>query len=254
MNLSGSFNLGVIETSGFYTGDAESARANVTFSDAKSYKITAGSIDKKISDFTAITKQVIANLEGGYFNPVYHSLGDSRYGASGETMFGIDRKNGGTINTSAAGVQFWKKIGDAQKNTKWKWNYIPPDPLQTELINLAAQMMEPTFNANSKAYLLKLKNGDKVLQLINQDGRLKFNFIYACWNGPGWFAGFAKRTVEAYNKGQKTADELLKVVVGARIDSTNIWVKGGPKRGGSSWSLINQGGLKIAKLVGLQVT
>lgn len=225
---------------------------NVTFSDAQSYKVTAGSIDKKVSDFTAVTKQVIANLEGGYFNPVYHNLGDSRYGASGETMFGIDKKNGGTINTSAAGISFWKKIDQAQKDKKWRWNYIPPDPLQTELLNLAAQMIEPRYNINSKAYITSQTNGDKVLQLINQDGRLKFNFVYACWNGTGWFSAFAKRTVAAYNKGQKTADELLKVAVGARIDSAGI-LGNAPTRGDSSWSLINQGGLKIAKLVGVQV-
>jgi hypothetical protein len=249
MNLSGSYYL----TEKFEpVASTNLTQGSYEFSDEASYRIVAGKITKDITTFAEVTKLVIGNLEGGYFNPQYHGTGDSRYSTSGETMFGIDRKQGGTINTSAAGVQFWNKIGEAQKTKKWRWNYIPPDPLQTELLNLAVQMMEPMYNSYIKQYLLTLKNGQQVLDLINKDGRLKFNFVYATWNGPGWFQGFANRVVTAYNSGKKTSDDLLKVFISARINSVGILGKG-PSRGSGAWSLINQGGQKIAGLVGVAV-
>lgn len=229
------------------------AGSNVPFLDQAAFQIKTGKITKNVNDFATVTKQVIANLEGGYFNPVYHSTGDSRYSTSGETMFGIDRKQGGTINTSKAGLSFWSKIDTAQREKKWRWNYIPPDPLQTELLNLVVQMMEPQYNKYISSYIGQQKNGDKVISIINSDGRLKFHFVYAVWNGPGWFQGFANRVVQAYNSGKKTADDLLKVAVYSRLNSTGVLGTNSPAPGGSAWSLINQGGTKIAELVGVTV-
>jgi len=250
MNLSGSFYLTEkfepVATTNLQGGSYE-------FINEASYKVSVGKITKDISDFKTVTKQVIANLEGGYYNPAYHGTGDTRYNTSGETMFGIDRRQGGTINTSKAGISFWQKIEQAQTTKKWTWNYIPPDPLQTQLLDLVVQMMEPRYNDYIRSYVGTKKNGKEISDLINKDGRLKFNFIYATWNGPGWFAGFASRVAAAYNSGKKTPDELLKVAVGARINNEGILGGGSPTKGNSSWSLINQGGIKIAKLVGVTV-
>jgi len=223
------------------------------FNNGQSYKIGVGKITKDVSDFKTVTKQVIANLEGGYYNPAYHGTGDARYNTSGETMFGIDRKNGGTINTSKAGVEFWKLIEEAQKTKKWKWNYVPPDPLQTQLVDLAVQMIEPGYNDFIKRYVESKTNGKQVSDIINQDGRLKFNFVYGAWNGPGWFQGYSNKVVAAYNSGKKTPDELVKVFIAARLDSTDLLKKGKPVKNGSSWSLQNQSGIKIAKLIGVNV-
>ena len=44
--------------------------------------------------FNDSTKLVIDQLEGGYFNPAWHNVGDPRYSTSGETMFGLDRHAG----------------------------------------------------------------------------------------------------------------------------------------------------------------
>jgi hypothetical protein len=206
---------------------------NVAFDQGASYKVTAGTIAKKANSFEEVTKQVIAYLEGGYYNPSYHITGDSRYSASGETMFGIDRKTGGTINTSTAGKQFWSKIDAEQKTTKWKWNYIPPDPLQKELLNLAVKMMKPLYDTLMKTYI-----GDAKLQsIIESDGRLLFNFVYACWNGSGWFQRWATEIKKAYKNGKTDSEDLLKLFVSLRVTSSN--------------SLIAQGGAKIQKLVGL---
>jgi len=248
MNLSGSFNL----TEKFEpVASVNLERGSYEFSNEASYKVTAGPITQAVSDFKTVTQQVIANLEGGYAHPLYHDQGDPRFSTSGETMFGIDRKNGIGFSTSAAGVAFWKKIDEAQKIKKWRLYYIPPDPLKTELINLVVKMVEPVYNQNIKSYVMSLRNGKEVADIINNDGRLKFNFIYATWNGEGWFQGFAKRTVAAYNSGKKTPDEVLKAAINVRINNEGILSNGGPTRGNSGWSLINQGGLKIAKLVGV---
>ncbi len=219
----------------FLTSEFKSVQPteNVTFDQGKSSNVPTGTIKKEISKFAEVTKQVIAYLEGGYYNPRYHITGDSRYGTSGETMFGIDKVAGGSINKTKAGIAFWKKIDEAQTKTKWKWNYIPPDPLQKDLLDLAVQVMQPVYESNMKAYI-----ADANLQkIIESDGRLLFNFVYACWNGPGWFQRWSKEIKKAYKAGKTDSEELLKLFVSLRTSSSN--------------SLINQGGNKIKKLVGL---
>jgi len=213
---------------------ATSATENVSFNQGKSYTVVAGTIKKEVSKFEEVTKQVIAYLEGGYYNPRYHITGDSRYGTSGETMFGIDRVAGGSINKTSAGLAFWKKIDESQKNGKWKWNYIPPDPLQKDLLDLAIKVMKPVYDSNMKTYL-----ADTNLQkIIESDGRLLFNFVYACWNGPGWFKRWATEIKKAYKGGKTNSEDLLKLFVSLRATSNN--------------SLIAQGGAKIKELVGLK--
>jgi hypothetical protein len=79
---------------------------------------------------------------------------------------------------------------------------------------------------------------DPTLQkVIESDGRLLFNFIYACWNGPGWFKGWAREIKKAYKSGKTSSEDLVKYFVALRVTSTN--------------SLISQGGRKIKELVGL---
>jgi hypothetical protein len=221
----------------FLTSEFKSATpapaSGVGFEQGASYKVTVGKITKEVKSFEEVTKQVIANLEGGYYNPVYHNTGDSRYSTSGETMFGIDRKAGGSINTTEAGKKFWSKIDTAQKTAKWRYNYIPPDPLQKELVDLAVQIMKPVYDSNMKKYLAD----PTVQKVVESDGRLLFNFVYACWNGPGWFRGWAREIKKAYKSGKRTSEEMTKYFVAMRVNSTN--------------SLISQGGSKIKSLVGL---
>ena len=71
--------------------------------------------------------------------------------------------------------------------------------------------------------------------LVNSDPRLLFNFIYATWNGSGWFKQFAKKINDSVASGVTDTDQLTKVAVAARTGSSN--------------SLISQGGNKIASLV-----
>lgn len=220
----------------FLTSEFKSSKPGNTevLDGGKSYEVVVGDIKKEVNTFEEVTRLVIGKLEGGYYNAQIHNTRDSRYKGSGETMFGIDRKTGGTINTSAAGVSFWKKIDAARGNKSWAWNYIPPDPLQKELVDLVIKMMRPLYDSLMKTYI-----EDKNLQsVIESDGRLFFNFVYAVWNGTGWFKRWARQIKRAYNGGTKNSEDLLKLFVSLRANSSN--------------SLIAQGGVKIETLVGLK--
>jgi hypothetical protein len=213
--------------------------------------ITVGPVTKTVNSFEEVTKQVIANLEGGYYNPIMFTDGRldekyrSRMGASGETMFGIDRDKGGRINTTPAGVAFWKLIDDANAARTWKHNFIPQDPLKTQILNAAVQVMKPHFENLFNSYI-----PNKDLQdLIKTDGRLYFNFIYASWNGGGYFQEFSKQITNAFNQGQRNTDELLKLFINLRLNTRIFY----PNTDQNSFELMRDGGIKIAKLVGVQI-
>lgn len=213
--------------------------------------ITVGAVTKNVNSFEEVTKQVIANLEGGYYNPIMFTDGRLKaedraiFGASGETMFGIDRDKGGRINTTPAGVAFWKLIDDANAARTWRYNFIPQDPLKTQILNAAVQVMKPHFEGLFNSYV-----PNKELQdLIKTDGRLYFNFIYASWNGGGYFQEFSKQITNAFNQGQRNTDELLKLFINLRLNTRIFY----PKTDDNSFKLMNRGGQKIAKLVGVQL-
>ena len=43
--------------------------------------------------------------------------------------------------------QFWKLIADNNGPNKWSWLYIPPEPLKSQLKELAIKIMEPLLEA-----------------------------------------------------------------------------------------------------------
>jgi hypothetical protein len=45
------------------------ASGNVSFLNQAAFTVVAGKITKDVNDFQTVTRQVIANLEGGYYNP-----------------------------------------------------------------------------------------------------------------------------------------------------------------------------------------
>lgn len=209
----------------------------------KSYEIVSGEIKKETKTFEEVARLVISKLEGGYYNPKIHNTGDSRYSTSGETMFGIDRKAGGTTNTSTQGKAFWDRVDKARDNKLWRWNYIPPDPLQKELVDLAIKVIKPEYEKLANKFL----SDKNVRATVEGDGRLFFNFVYAVWNGGGWFQGWAAEVSKAYKNGTTKSEDLLKLVVSRRVNNRNVLI-----RGNSQNSLIAQGGIKIKELVGLK--
>jgi len=201
-------------------------------------------------DYATVVATVIDKLEGGYWSDAWFAdpalakkAGwpyDKRYGSSGETMFGIDRRAGGSINTTTAGKQFWALIDGANAKNTWKWGYRGGS-LEAQLRDLAGQIIRPTYDTNAKNYLSAQSR-----QIVESDGRLYFNFVYACWNGPGWFKKFAQTFNEAVARGITNPDQLCKVVIDRRI---NV----GYKAGSPPNSLVKQGGYKIAGLIGVPV-
>lgn len=205
-----------------------------------------GKVTKSMTTFKEVASAVIANLEGGYYHPNMLKDGrvkDSRYGSSGETMFGLDRKAGGAaISTCIPCKQFWGELDNANAADKWRWNYIPKDPLRSKLFDLASQIMEPIFNDSLNKYVPETE----IQNVIKSDGRLYFNFVYAQWNGPGWFAGWAKEVRTAYKNGTKSPEQLAALFVRRRINNTNVLKKGNKQN-----SLIAQGGQKISQITGI---
>jgi len=182
--------------------------------------------------YRQITGLIIDQLEGGYYHPdmlLDGRVKDTRYKNSGETMFGIDRKAGGAINTTAAGKYFWSIIDNVNARKTWAWNYMGGN-LNQQLKDAAADIMYPEFDRMANLYL-----SPKSKAIVESDDRLLFNFIYATWNGSGWFKRFANDFNDAVDSGVTNTDQLVDVVLQSRADSGN--------------SLIVQGGKKIAKIV-----
>lgn len=235
--------------------DMADARLNAPADTSGNYEPSARIVTsrlKKNMSFVEVTEAVISNLEGGYFHPDMTRDGrvrDSRYSTSGETMFGLDRKQGD--NSSNAARNFWGEIDKAGARSKWRWNHMPKDPLYSKLVQYAAGVIEPMFNRS----LSKFCPDKNIQNLIKSDGRLMFNVIYAQWNGIGWIKGLLGVIVEEYNNGNKTADSLLKASVVERVKGGHRMYRIGTGKtlGSRSASLIAQGGRKIAKITGVQI-
>lgn len=235
--------------------DMADARLNAPGDTSGNYEPSARIVPsrlKKNMSFVEVTEAVISNLEGGYFHPDMTRDGrvrDSRYSTSGETMFGLDRKQGD--NSSNAARNFWGEIDKAGARSKWRWNHMPKDPLYSKLVQYAAGVIEPMFNRS----LSKFCPDKNIQNLIKSDGRLMFNVIYAQWNGIGWIKGLLGVIVEEYNNGNKTADSLLKASVVERVKGGHRMYRIGTGKtlGSRSASLIAQGGRKIAKITGVQI-
>ena len=193
-------------------------------------------------NFIDVTKKIINEFEGGYWNPSCSNFSGSKhpsksgiYSNSTETMFGLDRYNG-NIESIPSGKLFFELIDQEKEDMgaeqinqkewknldnfckKWKWNYKGGE-LQDKLTNLAALTMEKFYNDNVKSYL-----NDETKKVIESNRGLLLHFSYATWNGMGYFKKFAKSMNDAVKEG-KPMDELLKI---AKKDREKIF-------GGTSW-------------------
>lgn len=184
------------------------------------------------NDFIKITDEVIDKLEGGYYHPKMLSDGrvkDSRYSASGETMFGLDRKAGSGLSKYPEWQKFWNRVDSLGASDKWSWNY-KGGANAPELKKIAGQVMYKEYMNLYNRYL-----SPESQKLVDGDPRLTFNFAYAAWNGSGWFQRFARVFNDAVAKGERNKEKLVDLVVAQRTQSSN--------------SLIAQGGRKIAQFI-----
>lgn len=185
--------------------------------------------------FKKATLLVIDKLEGGYWNPKWHGV-PKGFEKSGETMFGIDRRTGGTLNTGEAGKKFWAKIDSVKTPNVWKHGYLGGN-LAPELKELVVEIMQPAYESYAKSYL-----NPKTKEIVDNDSRLLFHFIYGAWNGPGWFKKFAQDMNKAVDSGITNTDKLTEIAIKSRTDE-------GLKAGEKPNSLIAQGGRKIASFI-----
>lgn len=180
--------------------------------DATSVDMDIPKLDNLKGSFEDMTNQVIDKFEGGYYHP---NMGKGGMGDSGETMMGIDRKHGGTINTSTEGKEFWNIIDKADAKNKWKWNYKGGN-LEPKLRSLVVKMMKPNYDAYVSRYLTP-----QAAKIVNDNPSLMLHFIYAVWNGPGWFQKFARVINDAVKEGKTNPTELMKLAIKSRVNSGN---------------------------------
>lgn len=168
---------------------------------------------------------IIENLEGGYYHPNMKLQNPSKFdvmGDSGETMFGMDRKHGGQEVTSPAGVEFWKLIDAENAKDNWKYLYgLEDNPnLKDKLIDLIVDIMYPLFLKNCDLYL-----NEEARALVMSDPKLKFNFLYATYNGSGWFQKFARKFNQKVDEGVRDMGELQDHAIQIRKESSHSLIR-----------------------------
>jgi hypothetical protein len=208
------------------TSGSSSSDSSSSDSGKKSSLSSSGSVESKWMD---VTKKVIDNFEGGYWNywqcknHPWHSM----YKKSGETMFGLDRKAGNIENLSPEGREFFRLIDEEKKKlgisnfcSKWTYNYRGGD-LEENLKNLASKIMFKEYEKNMSNYV---KNSETKKRIEGNNGLL-LHMAYATWNGPGFFKKFAEKLDRAVTEG-KSDEELLNIAKNSRTNSfTGDWAK-----------------------------
>jgi hypothetical protein len=175
-----------------------------------------------------VVSWVVENLEGGYYHPDIHG----KILASGETMMGIDRLNGKAFSETPAGVKFWsivdankqKWIKDAmdlavKRNPNTPVNRIKPNATRAYLggenkdvlLSLVAQMILPNYEKWINNYL-----GDYKKYVVGY-APLETHFVYAVWNGIGWFQWFASLIKSSVDSGVTDRARLFKISIDDRI-------------------------------------
>jgi hypothetical protein len=225
----------------------------------------AGEIRKEDTDIKRIAATVINKLEGGYYHPNMMAKNPSRfkdYGSSGETLFGLDRHAGHGIYyksprktasvqdnlkhieageyewASPEAKEFWTTVDKMGAKDNWEWN-SKGGPDEARLVDLASNIINKQWEGLSQRYL-----SSDALAIIKKDGRLLFNFVYAVWNGAGWFKKWAEAINAKVEAGEKNPDALLQFIVGLR-ETEGLGKNSKPN------SLIARGAQKIKKIVGL---
>jgi len=183
---------------------------------------SSGSVDSK---WMKVTKKVIDNFEGGYWNgSTGKNVSTSKLGICGnhpngsmgvstETMFGLDRYNG-SIEKTSDGQEFFriidkqkKDLGMTQFCKKWKWNYKGGE-LEDKLKNLAAKVMKHYYDSNVSNYF-----SPELKKRVENNDRLLMHFSYGSWNGPGHFQKFAKSLNDGVKKGMSDKELIKQAII-----------------------------------------
>lgn len=217
-NVLGNFIKGVL-------GDKSSDSTSST-SNKKSASNNPGSVSSKWDN---VTKKVIDNFEGGYWNywecknHPWHSM----YSKSGETLFGLDRKAGEIEKLGPDGKEFFRLIDDEKKKlgmsnfcSKWTYDYRGGE-LEERLKDLASKIMYNEYEKNMSNYV---KDPETKKRIEGNEGLL-LHMSYATWNGPGYFKKFAEKLETAVKEG-KSDEQLLEIAKNSRTNAfTGYWAK-----------------------------
>lgn len=211
----------------------DSDLSSITKSPTKSY--TTGKYNTP-TNFREVVDIVTDELEGGYYHPNMKLQNPSKFepmGNSGETMFGMDRKHGSQESSSSAGKEFWRLIDENNASENWSYLYDLDDnpTLKNQLLDLIVQIMQPKFEENSQKYL-----SDEARKLVMNDPKLFFNFVYATYNGSGWFQSFAKKFNKKVEEGETDIEKLRDYALQIRNEASH--------------KLIRRSGKKIERIFG----
>jgi len=184
-------------------------------------------------DFKEMTDLLIDNIEGGYANEAHFKASavnakdpdlKDALEKSSETMFGLDRKNGGW-DSHPIGSEFFTVVDEnsgwapeSAGKDKWPHGFMGGD-VEGLLRNLATETMQDTFNKNSKML------DPELLKIVMQDKRLFLHFYYGCWNGSGWFEDFARHLNNVFRNGVTDRDELYQEALNSRRNSSHSLVR-----------------------------
>lgn len=174
--------------------------------------------------FSDLVQIIITEVEGGYYHPDMLKDGrikDTRYGSSGETMFGIDRKNGPQYLTMPEGIEFWSIIDKAGASTKWTHGHMGGE-YEGKLRTLAAAMIQKEFNRLLNHYI----KDENVRALVLSNAALTFNFIYATYNGMGYFRDMGKLLIDNYNSKITDMNTLIQNQINFRLSHSDSLIRG----------------------------
>lgn len=179
--------------------------------------------------YADLVRLVIDNLEGGYYHPDMYTANPSmfaraaaEYQRSGETMYGLDRKNGapGVTTATEGGVKFWNLIDKYytkhHADTSY-WNDKAdgkkadiPASVGVQLKKYATDIIQYLFNKNLQYF------SEPVKQIVLNDPGLLLQFFYATYNGSGNFKNWATVLNNAYNSGIKDVNKYWDLVQAER--------------------------------------
>ncbi len=189
-------------------------------------KINSSNINVDVKDWQGMVNLVIDKLEGGYYHPDMLQDGrvkDRRFGGSGETMFGLDRRAGNNEATPE-GREFWAYVDTFNPRSNWSHGYMAKDnpQLAQRLRELAGNYIKPLYGSNMKRFL-----SPEAALIVNNYAPLTFNFIYATWNGEGWFKRFANPVNKSVESGITDPKKLNDLVNQIRAGSGNSLISQG---------------------------
>lgn len=177
----------------------------------------AASVVTDKDKFTDLTGIVIDNFEGGYYHPdmlpSFKPSDQEKLKASGETMFGLDRKAGNQLAKYPEWAIFWHRVDMVERPLKYNSRGGDAEP---ELKRLCAAIMFQWYNELAKKYLTP-----DSLQAIANDDRLTIHLSYACWNGEGWFKRFAQALKDGIANHPNDKDGIYAQAFMARISAFN---------------------------------